>query len=357
MRLSWIVCIPLLCLAQAMAWADPPTVTELLQRIEALEKELATLKAQCAAMTAPAAKTDRKPPAQKVRFSGYTQARYETVEGGHPDNAFDVRRARFKFDAQPTERTRARIQVDAAGAAFRLRDGYIDYLIGHDWFVRAGQAKVPIGYELLESPTKLIALERHPLLDELFPSQRDRGVWLWREPSGRGTRVGLALYNGNGPDRPDNNGGKNVAAQVDVPLGDARAGVSGTVGTFRDEGKTGDAADDLTADRNLVALHYVLPPSPWGIQAEWFTGENAGHGTAGWYVQGAYRLDRCPGMPFLRYDWYNPTLGVPGDDFTRFSVGYAHDLNSAAKLTLQFDDVRDGPMDADRFGLQLQTIY
>jgi hypothetical protein len=314
-----------------------------------------------------------------IKLSGYTQARwYYYPDDDDPNNEFEVRRARIKLGAQPTERTEMELQLDMGEGEVTVKDAWVQYDLNPEgsFRVRAGQQKVPFGFETPQSSGSRVPLERNWVSRRVVPGERDTGVtFYWTDPAdaalyedikktgfGEGDYGNLAIgfYNGQGiEDGAEVNNDKHLCVRLAKPFQfDSRvveAGVSYYRGDYFSSSGTGAEFDE-----HLFGVHAYLPPDPIGVQTEWFKGETEGDDVDGFYVMGLYRPS-AKGTAFVRYDEYNgPRKGKGAGnvyDRDRWSIGYAHMLDDKAEVTVEYDiqDTTDG--NEDLFGVQLQIGY
>ncbi len=300
---------------------------------------------------------------KKHKLGGYLQFRYQD------DNAVDreeflVRRARFNVRGPVSERASYRIefQLDAKeagkarGSKVQLRTAYADYELNIGR-LRVGQAKVPWGYELLESVPKLWTAERALFMDRLFPNQRDIGVqWSYRR-SATSPQVDVGIFNGTGINASDNNSRKNVMARVDFPVRNGTVALSGYVG----ENAEGVAATDQ--DRYGVSTRFRRGETQF--MGEFVTGEDMGHDVRGWYAQIGHPISkRRPNLLFAKYDRYDENTDAPDDLFGRWSFGYWCELDPATRLTLVHERRKPqssfsqlGQWDGDATYVQMQVKF
>jgi hypothetical protein len=343
--------------------------------------QAAAIKADAAQATAGVAEAAKPKPkwTDTIKLSGYTQARWNY----HPDadevsNDFEVRRSRIKLAAQPTPRTEVELQLDLGEGEVTVKDAWAQYDLTVDGAcrVRAGQQKVPFGFEGPQSSSNRVPLERNWVARRMIPGERDTGVTLyWTDPDdaalfdevkktgfGEGDygNVALGFYNGQGiEDGAEVNDSKHLAVRLAKPfrVADrvAEAGASYYGGRYHSP--AGSGAD---FSEHLVALHAYLPPDPVGIQAEWFTGRTEGDDVDGFYAMGLYRPSD-DGVAFVRYDQYNgPRKGKGAGnvyDRERWSVGYAHMLDEKTEVTVEYDIDDTATGNDDLLGVQLQVGY
>ncbi|UCC68426.1 MAG: porin [Armatimonadota bacterium] len=271
---------------------------------------------------------------KKHKVDGYVQFRYEDDDAPSGKQQFLVRRARVNVRGPASERASYRIefQLDAKeagkarGSKVQLRTAYADYELNRG-SLRIGQAKVPWGYELLESSAALWAGERSLLMDRLFPNQRDIGVqWSYRK-SRFSPQVNVGIFNGTGINASDNNDRKNVMARVDFPVRDGSLALSGYVG------QNGEGPTATDQDRYGVSSRFNWDETE--LMAEFVTGEDSGYDVRGWYGQVGHPVcKKRPDLLFAKYDQYDEDTDGSDDLFKRWSLGYWYEVDSATRLTL-----------------------
>jgi len=271
---------------------------------------------------------------KKHKLDGYLQLRYSDDNAPAGKQEFMVRRARLNVRGPVSERVSYRIelQMDAKEegkgptSKTQLRTAYVDYKLDKGQ-IRAGQAKIPWGYELLESVPDLWTAERSFFMDRLFPNQRDIGIqWSYRS-SKRAPQLDIGIFNGTGINADDNNDRQNVMARVDLPLPNGTVAVSTYVG----ENGEGTAATDQ--DRHGLSARLSVGKTQF--MGEFVTGRDKGHDVRGWYAQlGRPLAAPKPNLLFAKYDTYDEDRDRENDAFKRWSLGYWYELDPATRLTL-----------------------
>jgi len=303
----------------------------------------------------------RRPWYERLSLRGYTQIRYNRLLETNPDlvcaqcdrsigrgGGFFIRRARLVVSGDVSDRVSVYIQPDLAtdaggGLHFaQLRDAYFDvYLDAAKTFrVRAGQSKVPFGWENLQSSSNRLPLDRADPLNSGVPNERDLGVFLyWASSEARkrfrilvdsglkGTGdygvVGVGVYNGQTANRPEANNGQHAVARVSYPFR-LTGGQFVELGLQGYDGRVTVPASQRTAgvtggpnfDDRRVAATIVVYPQPFGVQAEWNAGTGpeidpvertiAARRLEGGYAQTMFRgrLGGQPVTPFVRAQYY-----------------------------------------------------
>lgn len=301
---------------------------------------------------------------KKHKLDGYLQVRYDKDDASDRSE-FLVRRARFNVRGPVSDRWSYRIefQLDAKEdgkgptSKTQLRTLYADYKTEKS-VLRIGQAKVPWGYELLESVPNLWTGERALFMDRLFPNQRDIGVQYAYRTGPNRPQLDVGIFNGTGINASDNNRKKNVMARVNVPLPNGFVAISGYSGEDGD----GDAATDQ--DRYGASAQFKWPRGT-EFMGEFVTGKDRGSDVRGWYGQIGHPVShRRPNLLFVKYDQYDENTDVSDDLFKRWSFGYWYELDPATRLTLVHEsrDPDDGfseltKWEDSRTYLQLQIKY
>ncbi len=305
---------------------------------------------------------------EKIGLRGYSQFRYADVlsqEGlpvevpadrsVNPNESFVLRRGRFVFSGDATERLNLYAQMDfnastgAADYSLQMRDLYADVALDKQkaWRVRLGQSKVPFGFVNMQSSQNRGPLERPDALNTAVEGERDLGAsLLWASPEARKrfrdlTGLGLkgsgdygvvavGVYSGQGLNRSDQNHQVHVFGRVQYPFKLANGqyfelGVQGyrgrfvsTVQAITSGGSTFTPAQ--RADGELderVAGTFVWYPQPIGLEVEWNVGRTPalsadfrtiGNDTLnGGYVQLNYRQRNSIGtwFPFARWGYFD----------------------------------------------------
>ena len=365
------------------------------QDLELKGNEIKALEEHIAANKESAAKNDEKW-FNKISMRGYTQLRYNQPlsgdreargktdpemrspgDSGIKDNGgFTFRRVRLVFSGDINDYVSLYIQPDFASNVsdsqqhfVQLRDAYADLAFDkkHEYRIRAGQSKVPFGWENLQSSQNRIALDRNDALNSAVPSERDLGVigyWapsevqkLWKDLSKKGLKtsgdygiLGLGIYNGQSINKAETNDDLYLVAHSTYPielnfLGSFFKGQVLEIGADAISGKFNTTTADMTLlngrkllktdiDKTIVGLqgkqgireervgvHAVLFPQPFGLQSEWNWGEGGtlnpdGKGSiekqnlSGGYVQAMYKIDKLLRsddslMPYVKWQTFD----------------------------------------------------
>lgn len=343
---------------------------------------------------------------EKFNIRGYAQVRWNRL--GQPNGKLDsnqgdksigdnkgffLRRARLIFSGQPHDQIFIYIQPDFAstvsgsGNVVQLRDWYADlFLTGNkEWRIRAGQSKVPYGFENEQSSQNRLALDRNDALNSAVSNERDLGFFLYYTPSDIRARFrhlvesglkgsgdygmfGLGVYNGQTANQEERNDNKHVIVKFAYPHEFQNGqilegGVSAYTGKFFvsrsaivPEG--GGAAQTPGGPNNIrdkrVGAYFVLYPQPFGLQAEYTVGEGPQlnearteikkHSLEGGYVQAMYNY-RCEKyclmvLPFVKWQYYNggrkSEANSPDQKVRELELGIEYQFSQALELVTSY---------------------
>lgn len=371
------------------AHKDKTEIAEMKQDLELKTNELKAIEEHLVAAREDKAKNDEKW-FNKVNLRGYTQMRYnQPLSGdrapGDPElksvgdksignnSNFFLRRVRLVFSGDINDYISMYIQPDFATDNgdlnfAQLRDAYFDLHIDkeHEYRIRAGQSKIPFGWENLQSSQNRLTFDRADALNSAVPSERDLGLmayWtpahvqkLWKNLSKKGLKtsgdygvLGIGVYNGQGINKPEANDDLTLVAHSTYPveldfLGSAMKGQVLEVGADAISGQLNRSTSSCSASapcyingtritssikgsdelknnsEDRVGVHAVLFPQPFGLQTEW----NWGSGPTlnpdtrmvergylnGGYVQAMYKIDDVFGtkgtmIPYVKWQTYD----------------------------------------------------
>lgn len=419
--------------------AIPPDQIE--QRVEKHEAQIVAIEKRNADST-------RNPFNNRFQIRGYVQTRYTQMlngdEGinlwsdrsvgdqhslGDADKNYLIRRARLIFQGDVGKRLSFYIQPDFAnnvsgtGNIAQLRDAYGDIYLTTDRVhrLRAGQSKVPYGWEDLQSSSNRLTLDRADAINSAVRDERDLGIFYYYTPShvqarfneinalglkhsGNYGLFGLGLYNGQGANRADRNDNQHVGVRLTYPWQFANgqffeAGVQAysgeyvpTIGAYRGAGDvsltpTIDSEYLFGYDDERLAVSAIWYPQPFGLQAEWNWGHTPGldavtnsireRDLEGGYVQAMYKFEHAFGifMPFVRWQYYDGAnkaeTNAPSNDVNDIEVGMEWQIATELELAAVYHRMRRNNLvtgnrpgridyqhfDADALRLQVQFNF
>jgi hypothetical protein len=343
---------------------------------------------------------------EKLNIRGYAQIRWNRL--GQPNgrlindqgdksigdnNGFLLRRARLVLSGQPHDRIFTYIQPDFAstvsgsGNVLQLRDWYADLFLtqNKEWRIRAGQSKVPYGFENMQSSQNRLALDRNDALNSAVLNERDLGFFLYYAPteirarfrylvesglkgSGDYGMFGIGVYNGQTANRPDMNDDKHFIVKFAYPH-EFENGQILEVGASAYRGKfnvsrapivplSGGAAQSPGGFDNILdqrfGAYFVWYPQPFGLQAEYTFGRgpqlNATRTRVdesslyGGYVQAMYNY-RCETyclmmLPFIRWQEYyggkKHEPNAPENRVRELELGIEYQFSRAVELVTSY---------------------
>jgi hypothetical protein len=339
---------------------------------------------------------------EKLSLRGYTQMRYNAVTDNKKLNSpydssignnkgFILRRARLVLSGDINEWVSLYFQTDFGATAgtgnnnfAQLRDLYADIFLPMSYItssvtnkevrIRAGQSKVPYGFETLQSSQQRLALDRTDGINTGAPNERDMGFFLYYTPtetkkvfrslldkglkgSGEYGVLGIGVYNGQGTNVSEANDNKHVVLHTTYPFelpygqivqvgADAYSGII-NVTTAPGSGVTVPPGNVNIRDER-IGTHFVLYPQPFGIQAEWNWGRGPELNAArtavqetslqGGYVQAMYKWDNA--MPYIRWQQYDGgrknQINSPSNRVEETELGVEYQFNRALELTVAY---------------------
>jgi hypothetical protein len=369
----------------------------------------------------------------RMHIRGYTQFRNNTTVSGDKDavvywpdrsvgedTSFLIRRARLIFYGDITDNLYLYFQPDFAstpsgsstGQFGQLRDAYADISFDDkkEFRVRLGQSKIPFSFENMQSSQNRLALDRADGTNTCCRDERDIGAFFYWAPaeirerfrdlvannlkgSGDYGVIAFGVYNGQGANRVELNNDMHMVARVTYPYQFANgqifeAGVEALHGRFvTSNGAVNGITPVMVAPAKgfvdeRVAVHAVLYPQPFGLQAEW----NWGRGPQlndpqrlitdsplnGGYVQATYKYDAGPWgimFPFVKWQYYEGgqkfERNAPRNLVNDWEFGVEWQVTKAIELTAEYHmmnrtDVLNAPYNqfrADVVRVQVQWNY
>lgn len=296
-----------------------------------------------------------KPWYERFSLRGYAQLRYNRLAETNSrllsdqgdksignNNTFFLRRARLIFSGDAGDHLSFYVQPDFAsnpGATgthlLQIRDFYTDIFVDADkeFRFRAGQSKVPFGFENMQSSQNRLPLDRADSVNSGVKDERDLGVFFYWAPSDIRKRfkhlvesglkgsgdygvVGLGLYSGQTANRLDANNALHSVARLTFPyeFGNGQiveASLQGYTGIYTVTKSAGVGGLTDVTDRR-VAASLIVYPQPIGFQAEYVIGEGPQLNAAqtavtlesleGGYILVSYKWDNV--IPFARWQYY-----------------------------------------------------
>lgn len=347
----------------------------------------------------------------RITLRGYTQFRYsrlfesterlkfETDKSVGENGGFLLRRGRLILQGDMADFLFIYLQPDFANTigdtmhAPQLRDWYADVAVDKkkEFRFRAGQSKVPYGFENMQSSQNRIPIERSDAINTGVPGERDIGLMLYWAPdvirkrfkrlvdsglkgSGDYGVVGLGVYNGQSVNIKERNNNRHFVAHVTFPfkINEQYLEIGAHAYTGKVNVTRGDKVTGL--DNHLdtrVAGTIVVYPQPLGFQAEYNVGkgpelfgkEVVSRPLHGGYVMVTYKKDYV--TPYVRAAYYeggrkNET-NSPRNSIRELEAGVELQIQKWVELTAAFNisrrEINYKPQDGRVVRLQLQFNY
>lgn len=301
-----------------------------------------------------------KPPA--IAISGYTQIGYirndstsnTTFSDNAMDDGFRLIRARLTFKTEIDPRVALNVQIDVAArhatntqVLNMLTDGYFDLKFVKDHTIRLGQFKVPFGLENPMSDAKTF-LVNTSIVKNTSINTRDIGVDISsKRPA---VEYHVAILNGAGANKNDNNTKKDILGTVQTTLGKVTVGASAI-------NSPGDSTQ--TTLRHAVD-GYVQAKSDVGeLDLEYVKGtDKAAAKRAGWYLLAAPQLNPRTWL-VGRYEQYDPNKSLSNNEATRTTLGilYKTSKYSLLKINYEWRSDKAAVKSGDVFSIMWQAEY
>ena len=372
----------------------------------------------------------------RLSLRGYTQLRFDeglqhnADELRAPGDRFigdnqnlGIRRARVVLSGDVSDYLAVYIQPDFAstpsgsstGNFGQIRDAYADIYFDKDreFRIRAGQSKMPYGWENLQSSQNRLTPDRADALNSGLRDERDLGLVFYYDPKPAAERFqylvrsglkgsgdygvfGLGAYNGQGANRAEGNDSMHAIVHVTYPFKFANgqyfeAGIDAYSGRFKIgtssisvNGSSFTPALDGRASGfkdQRVAAHFIYYPQPFGLQGEWTVGRGpeldldartvSVESLSGGYLQAMYRTSTPFGMmtPYVKWQTYDGAskfdANAPHMEVDETEAGLEWQFRPELELTVAYahmerTNVGSAPyevIDGDLLRLQLQWTY
>ena len=230
---------------------------------------------------------------------------------------------------------------EATGTRAQLTDGFINWNRFEFAQIRVGQFKIPFGFEQLASDPRLASIER-TLVNDRLTAGRQIGLQLGGDLFDKKTSYATGLFNGTGLNTSANDNDQFLwAGRISVTgwqgnvLGHAtKWNVGANALTTRDSNLPnqpaefrldlvpGGTVDNIFAGRRRAAgLDTQLHAGPFDLWAEYLRARfepldripSASFDAGGWYIQAAFFALPQTLQAVVKYDVFNPDLGIARD--------------------------------------------
>jgi hypothetical protein len=308
--------------------------------LEQQREELEELKAEIASLrdASDAPPPPSEPGEDRYKYFGYTQLQTEWLEQNGNQAQLVVRRFFNVFDYQFDDETKGRLLLNTTPAGVAPLDAWVESTQG-DIYVRAGQFIPPSGFDPMRSSSIRRSHEYATAWARLFPGIYDLGVMVANRPRDHDAgKVLLAVHNGAGPNRPDNDNVKDVVIHYTQPINDGRSRFHLTK-AFGQTTVVPQGGAAVSNPKDLWAAGFGYSSGHWEAQIEAITGRAYGSQVLGGYVEGAYITGKH--VFFGRYDYYNPNTATQARLVAGPRVGYEYHLGDRSKLSLEYSSIQD----------------
>jgi hypothetical protein len=285
-----------------------------------------------------------------VKFSGYVQAQYlrESGEGTNVTRA-DVRRGRIKLDAQLSPAAALTLQTENALGGIELRDANVD-LTFNKLKMRAGQFKVPLSFQILESSGVRLTPERALINTRSVPGERDRGV-LFDVPLNPDHKAApllqLGVFNGRGINQQSGNNqtSKDLVAALFFPTKPVSGRIALLTGKF-----TNDAANNVKVNKRRLMFDVQYDQAPWNVQLQFGTGKGdfrtaggmvSATDVRGGYFQVAHKPKESKFTLLARYQQYDPDTDTGGNTINGPLFGIVYDATDKVRYVVAVERLDD----------------
>lgn len=303
---------------------------------------------------------------ERFRVGGYAHFRYNRLMESNKNyicsqcdpslgknKGFFLRRARLVFQGDVTDRVFVKIEPDYSTTAMtnggtdnvnspqqnflNMRDLYFEYALSEskEFRIRAGQQKVPFGFENMQSSGNRLAIDRTDAINMAAPNERDTGLTFFYAPTymrqmfkdlvsnnlkGTGDygMVALSVFNGQTMNRNEQNNDLMRVLRVTVPWKtESGQYYEASLQAYENKYDIDSSAKQNNFYDSRQAATFVMYPQPFGFIAEYVTGTNAQYNNGqgaytnknlrGGYVQASYQhyIGNHRIHPYFRFQEYN----------------------------------------------------
>jgi hypothetical protein len=267
-----------------------------------------------------------------------------------------------------------------------MRDWYGDIFANKDreLWIRAGQSKVPFGWENMQSSSNRAPLDRSDPINSAAPGERDLGVFAYWAPahvrkrfkylvdnlkgSGDFGVLAFGAYLGQTLNTDDKNDNVHVVARATYPFEMGRqileVGAAAYAGKFTVERDMTIMGGDAVRDARVGGT-IVLYPQPVGFQAEWNIGkgpELVGDTIVARKLHGGYAMliaRAGPFVPYARAAYYHGGIktikNAPLHDSKELAAGTEWHITKRVELTLEMDHAKRAVGDVKFWGTIFRT--
>ncbi|MCX7705412.1 MAG: OprO/OprP family phosphate-selective porin, partial [bacterium] len=167
--------------------------------------------------------------AKNMKIGGYIQTRYDQYDFKGKRDEFSIKRARASLSGNVIDNVAFKMEFDLTKGKDNdlLTDAYIKFTNFPKANITLGQFKIPYSEEFLMSSAALDTIERSIPVTKMA-SEYDRGIMVDGDALEKIIYYGVALVNGTGANKGDDNDSKDIVARlVLTPWGKSENALSG----------------------------------------------------------------------------------------------------------------------------------
>ena len=311
----------------------------------------------------------------KIKLFGFMQPEYNYTLSDPAESTFKFRRARIGVRGRLFEDWSYYFMLETSpfiggvGSAY-LMDAFVTW-DKYNWArIAVGSYKQPFGREVQTACNALITIDRAIVSDQLVVPQRDYGISVWGGNVNTRLNYALALMNGSGLNRVDNNNKKDIVGRVTYKVFDFMT----IGGSFRygypklnndDDSRTTYGGEVLFDINNLhIQGEYIYDEGAYDPGAD--TGCGSEPLALGEKRDGAYGMiwydTKWNLQPVFKYEFFDQDLDlkdVPYRYSEKMTIGLNYYFNKAIRLQVNYQANIETVIneDNDKFLAQIQVVF
>lgn len=311
----------------------------------------------------------------KIKIFGFMQPEYNYTLSDPAESTFKFRRARVGVRGRLFEDWSYYFMLETSpfiggvGSAY-LMDAFVTW-DKYNWArISVGSYKQPFGLEVQTACNALITIDRAIVSDQLVVPQRDYGISVWGGNVNTRLNYALAIMNGSGLNKVDNNNKKDVVGRVTYKVLDFMT----IGGSFRygypklnnnDDSRTTYGAEILFDINNLhIQGEYIVDEGAYDPGAD--TGCGSEPLALGEKRAGAYGMiwydTKWNLQPVFKFEYFDQDLDlkdVPYRYSERMTLGLNYYFNKAVRLQVNYQANIETVIeqDNDKFLAQIQVVF
>jgi phosphate-selective porin len=286
-------------------------------------------------------------------------------DGLSVDNTFRIRRARIFVSGSVTPLVGYSFVGAFEGSSAVLQNAEIHLKFDPMATLRVGQMKYKFTREGNESGYAMPFITRANVVESVWLNAgrtggagRDIGIELMgKTKSPIGIEYALAVFNGNGPNKTDDNNSKDIFGRLILtPAPGLEIGGS----FFTGKEQVGSPA--VKRDVEGWGLDAQFTRGPIRVRGEYVKGEfdnatGAATEPEGWYLLGGYKV--LPNLELLaRYDFVDLNANAAAQEIDQFTIGFTYEFKKGTRFMVNyiFRDADSGVSTASLFATRPQAL-